>query len=424
MKTSLGKNFYMYSLGQMVSSLGDTTAYLSLSWWVLQKTGSGLQFAMLLAPVAAIQIFLQPLLGPLIDRYSRKHIMIIADILRMLTSAAAFLMIYLDHFNLSWLIAIACLGAVFTAMFEASVAGLTRFIVKEEVVSSAFQVSQMVSGFKAFLNPALSGVLVSLLGPGFGTLFNLLTYGIALFCNIQLNLYHQKLISRTNSFCEGVSMWWSDLKNGFLSLAKVHVILGALLLSGLFQFLFSHLAVTLPVMILKEQHLAPWHLGLLEASIGVGAIIGALTARLGHRILPGRALWMASFIAAGLGVLLLGLGLSISSSIVGLILMMVVQTWLNIQFQTKVSLAIPPEYQGRVFSFMGLITTGLLPLGLAFAGGLAEKFSAATVISVSGVVCLALFPVVLLIPRLHDFLSSSHEDVQGFIKKTYPEAFL
>lgn len=424
MKISLGKNFYLYSLGQMVSSLGDTMAYLSLSWWVLQKTGSGLQFAMLLAPVAAIQIFLQPLLGPVVDRYSRKKIMIAADIFRMMSSTAAFLMIYLNYFNLPLLIAIACFGAIFTAMFESSVAGLTRFLVKEDTIASAFQMNQMISGLKAFLNPAIAGVVVGFFGPGFGTLFNIVTYGVALICNIQLRLPQNIFKDKISTLNDGLNRWWQDLKNGFLSLVKVQVVFRALILSGLFQFLFSHLSVTLPVLILKERKLDPWHLGTLEASIGVGAILGALTATWGHKIFPGRLLWLASFIVAGSGVLFLGVVSSGSLASMGcLIAVMVVQTWLNIQFQTKVALAVPVEYQSRVFSFVGLITTGLLPLGFTLAGGLVEQFGAASVISTSGLICIALSPCVFLIPHLHDFLRRPQDEVQDFIKRSYPEAF-
>lgn len=423
MKKSLGKNFYTYSLGQVVSSLGDAMAYISLSWWVLQKTGSGLQFAMLLAPVAAIQIFLQPLLGPLVDRYSRKYIMILSDIFRIITSAAAFTMIYLDYFNLSLLILVACLGAVFTAMFESSVAGLTRFIVKEEMVPSAIQVSQVISGLKAFVNPAISGATVGFFGPSVGTLLNLLTYLVALVCNMQLELPKLNFVEKAQTIRAGIKLWWNDLWIGFVSLTKAQVILRALILCGIFQFLFSHLAVTLPVLILKEQKFAPWYLGMIEASIGVGAILGALTAKWGHKLLPGKTLWVASFITAGCGVFFLGMGLGMVSSMACLITMMVVQTWLNIQFQTQVALAVPMEYQGRVFSFMGLITTGLMPLGFAFAGGLVERYSAGTVISLSGLISLSLFPIILFIPHLHEFLCRPQDEVQTFIKEKYPEAF-
>lgn len=423
MKIPKNKNFILYSVGQLISRLGDVMAYMSLSWWVLQKSGSGAKFAMLLVPVAAIQIFLQPLMGPFVDRYSRKKIMIISDVFRMVTSVIAFLMIYFDYYNLEALILLASVGAVFTASFEASVAGLTRFLVEDHEVQEALRVNQVLSGFKSFLNPAIAGTLLGFYGPAVCTILNVLSYLFTLVCNGLLELKCPPI--KTYKFSAKVILkdWWTDLTSGLRLILNTKMIFYSLLLMGGFQFLFSHLSITLPILILKERLLAPWILGFSESALGLGGIFGALSMGLSTQYLPGRRLWIASFLVAGLSIFFLGFSSYFILSVLGLAIMMVFHTWLSLHFQTRVTLAIPKEFQGRVFSFMSVLISGALPLGFAVSGPLVEKYSASGVISVSGLLCVGLIPMIFFIPLLDQFLLAPHDQIPAFIEKHYPKAF-
>ncbi|UOF02972.1 MFS transporter [Bdellovibrio reynosensis] len=399
------------------------TAYIALSWWVLQKSGSALQFSMILAPVAAIQIFLPPLIAPLVDRYSRKAIMILCDVLRLFTSLSVFLMMHFDYFNISALVFISCLGAIFTAGFESSVAGLTKFLVSEKDLPSGMQTAQVFSGLKSFVNPAVSGTILGLYGPAMAVLFNIASYGFALLFNSLLELKGPILSKTSLTSKESFALWWKDLHAGFSSLFQAKVIFHALLLSATFQFMFSHLHVTLPVLILKERMLPAWNLGVVESALGIGAMVGAVTLGNGQKMLPGRLLWVVSFILAGASIFLLGFSKSLAIGVVVLFASMIFMSWLNIQFQTKISVAIPAQYVGRIFTFIGVFMSGTLPIGISMAGGLVEKYGASTVIASSGITAILLFPLIFLVPFLNTFLTKPNEELAGFIAEKYPQAF-
>jgi MFS family permease len=98
--SKLGKDFWNYRLGQVVSLLGDSCSNIALAWWILDKTGSAAKMSSELAPAMAIRIFLMPLFGPVADRFSRKNLIIIADIWRFFFTLLLAGMVYFNYFNL------------------------------------------------------------------------------------------------------------------------------------------------------------------------------------------------------------------------------------------------------------------------------------------------------------------------------------
>ncbi len=80
--TTLGRDFWLFQFGQMVSIVGDSCGNIALAWWILDATGSPGKVASVLAPSMLIQSLLTPLAGPLGDRYTRKWLVVGADLLR------------------------------------------------------------------------------------------------------------------------------------------------------------------------------------------------------------------------------------------------------------------------------------------------------------------------------------------------------
>lgn len=82
----LGRDFALVFTGQAVSMQGDGLASLALLWWIAEQTGS-VALATTLSMLSMLPvIFLGPVAGVVIDRYSRRQMMMIADILRAVFS--------------------------------------------------------------------------------------------------------------------------------------------------------------------------------------------------------------------------------------------------------------------------------------------------------------------------------------------------
>src|ERR671934_1347374 len=69
-------------LGQLLSSFGDTLHYIALVVLVFQMTGQGIAVAGLVAAEVVPVLMLGPVAGVIIDRFSRKAVLIGADLAR------------------------------------------------------------------------------------------------------------------------------------------------------------------------------------------------------------------------------------------------------------------------------------------------------------------------------------------------------
>jgi len=131
------------------------------------------------------------------------------------------------------------------------------------------------------------------------------------------------------------------------------------------------------------------------ASVGVGAVIGALLlATYARRIPKGPVLrWMAPLF--GLLLAMLSLAQELLPALLLLVLIgfsMVVSTSLaNSLLQTLT----PDALRGRVISVYTLAFVGLAPLGSLQAGALAERFGAPTAVAAGGTLCAGIAWVLL-----------------------------
>ena len=84
--------FFTIWTGQAFSLLGSSLVQFALIWWITQKTGSATILATVTLVAILPQILLGPLAGALVDRWSRRAVMIVAD---SLIAAASLGLVYL-----------------------------------------------------------------------------------------------------------------------------------------------------------------------------------------------------------------------------------------------------------------------------------------------------------------------------------------
>src|SRR5207245_2629726 len=76
------QNYFPLWLGQLGSSFGDTLHYIALVILVFQLTGQGIAVAGLVVSEILPVLVLGPIAGVVIDRFSRKSVLIGADLFR------------------------------------------------------------------------------------------------------------------------------------------------------------------------------------------------------------------------------------------------------------------------------------------------------------------------------------------------------
>lgn len=177
------RNFLLLFAAQIVSLLGSGVTTVGLALFAYQLTGGKSATAVignaLFLRILAFLIFSQPA-GVLADRFSRKKILIAADVVRFgLLALFPFITEVWQIYSLIFLIN--AVTAFFTPTFEASIPE----IVGEEQYVKALSYSRVAVDTEAVAAPALAGLLVALLGVRWVFWFDAFTYlvsaGLVLF---------------------------------------------------------------------------------------------------------------------------------------------------------------------------------------------------------------------------------------------------
>jgi DHA3 family macrolide efflux protein-like MFS transporter len=271
--------------GQVVSMLGSSLSGFCLGIWLYQTTGSASNFALTALCSVLPQMLVSPLAGGLVDRHSRRRMMILGDsgaALCTLGLAALFLSGQIQpwHIFLGTALISAC-GALQTPAYAALVAGMVQRV----QLGRANGLIQFGQGLAEVLAPAIAAALLAVIGVAGVLLVDLATFTVAvtaLLLNPIQEMHGQiegELSQPSHSIPHAVVpagrvSFWSELREGWM-VVQTRPGLGALLrFQMLFSFLWSLFGVLVSPMILGFTD-APG-LGLALTAAGGGMLVGSL----------------------------------------------------------------------------------------------------------------------------------------------------
>ncbi|QDE89545.1 hypothetical protein BHS06_11555 [Myxococcus xanthus] len=420
----LGRDFWLYRLGQLASVVGDSCNKLALAWWILGETGSAATMATIIAPVTFVQLLLIPLFGPIGDRFSRKHVALISDAWRFGTALVLGLMALRGYFNLPIIVAVALLHGVGSALFMSVSQSIIPQLVRREHVELAIQKDQAITPVGTILGGVVGGVVVSWLGPAGALLIDAGTYFIATAATASISAVTTAPSAESaNGQMYTVRAWFNELKEGVRVVTSVPIELGVAVLAGLLNLAIAPLDISLAYFVKEAQHQPAWLLGLLETSMSIGAIIGAMTLGSVQRWVRRSTIVFIGIAASGVAIMVLPWARGVLFPSTMLLLFGTAVIAANIPLKTQTTLAMPDAFRSRATSVRIFIGAIAAPAGIAVTGWLISTFGLETTLLVSGGSVLALSFAVFLIPNYRVFFDADADVTSRFYVEHYPEAF-
>ncbi|HEX2924065.1 MAG TPA: MFS transporter [Chloroflexota bacterium] len=155
--------FAMVWLGQSLSAIGSGLTSFALGLWVYQLSGSVTQFALVALCATLPRVILSPLAGPLVDRWNRRTVMILADAGGGLCVLAVALLLRIDRLEV-WHIYLltAAMGALLTFQWPAYTAATTS-IVPAKQLGRANGMVQFSQAAADVLAPVVAGALMAVI---------------------------------------------------------------------------------------------------------------------------------------------------------------------------------------------------------------------------------------------------------------------
>ena len=265
------RDFRLLWTGMTVSLIGDGIFIVAMAWQVYELSNSPTALALVgLAWTAPMVVFL--LLGGVIaDRFDRRRVMILSDVIRAVAVGAMGALAVTGSLELWHLYALAALYGAGDALFPPAFGATVPHLVPQHLLVQANSVDGLVRPFAMQLvGPAVGGLLVDAVGVG--TVF-LLDAGTFVISMTMLALMRPVSPGPRTGPPAGIL---SDIREGFAFVRSEVWLWGTLLAAALFLLVWlGPFEVLLPYVVKNEIGGSARDLGLVFAAAGLGAILAA-----------------------------------------------------------------------------------------------------------------------------------------------------
>jgi len=384
------REFRLFFTGQLVSLLGDAVTPFALAWAVLDLTGSARDLGFVIAAKTAPLVVFLLIGGVFADRLPRRAVMLTADVARMAVQAATAVLL-LSHTARIWeLIVLQALAGTGTAFFNPASTGLTPMTVSAGRLQEANALRGMSMAAMQFAGPALAGVLIVTVGPGYALAIDAASFGVSAFYLARLHLPpHVSLPPQ--SFARDLLDGWRE----FTARTWVWLIVVSASLGNMMDSVWLVLAAAW----IKQGHggAGAWTVILVVSAIG-GLVAGATALRLK----PRRPLLLAAIavLPHASPIIVLALKLPWEILVVTALVTGFGNMLFNTLWETTLQQHIPPASLSRVSAYDWFGSLLCEPLGLALAGVAAAAIGMSRTLWIAAAVDLVAVAALLAAPSV------------------------
>ena len=165
MHTKLWNKDYILMLqGNAVSAIGDVLYSVAIGYWVYEKTGSSALMGIMSSISMFMVMFVSPFSGSIVDKCSRKTIILGMDLLRGLIMLIVGALAFTDKLSVPIVLAAAFLASACSVFFHPAVSTLMLDIIPHDDMVRGQSVHSGINSLINLVGKALSGALVAFLG--------------------------------------------------------------------------------------------------------------------------------------------------------------------------------------------------------------------------------------------------------------------
>lgn len=383
---------------QMISFLGSTLVQYAITWYITLTTKSGSMATIAIICGFVPHFLIAPFAGAWADRFDRKKLIMISDSFIASVTLIAAIVFLLGYGDLWILFVIMALRAIGGAIQAPAVQAFLPQLVPQDKLTRVSGISGSLQSAIMIISPMLSGVLLVIAPIQIVFFVDVVTAAIAV-----LILGFVLHVPAHDRAAAGVTTsYLGDLRMG-IKYVLSHKYVRQFFLFCIFFFIFvSPVALLTPLQVTRSFGGEVWKLSAIEVAFASGMLVGgAIIAAWGgfknrvYTMVFSGALFGIGAFALGvvpdfwiyLGIMaLMGLG------------MPAFNTPSMVMLQEKVE----PDYLGRVFGVMSMISTSLMPLSMLVFGPLADVFSVELLLIITGPLMLGISLIILRSKTLVD----------------------
>lgn len=376
------RNYRIFFTGQLVSLAGTWMQNVALAWLVIELSGSPLAIGALafwrFVPFTIFGL----VAGVVADRIESRKLVMATQAAAMVVSIALAVVTLTDTATLPLVYVLAALGGIALAFDAPGRQSLTFQMVGPRELPNAVALNSGLFNGSRVIGPAIAGLVIAAVGTGICFVLNAVSFLAVLsaLAIVRAEELYPVAKDRSATIVGGLrraaSFAWND--------SQLRLILSVVMVVSTVGFNFH---VLVPLLAADTLHVGPEGFGLLSATFGLGALVGALaTASLRQ------ASWrMFSIGTASFGVLVLLLAPVQNAYLAGFVLfgIGISFTLFTANANSLVQLTAPDHLRGRLIGLYLFAFLGLAPIGGLFAGWLADVGGTSLAFAVAGLTALA-----------------------------------
>ncbi len=401
------RDFRLLFAGSATSLLGDQFALIATPWLVLQVTGDPLMLGLVLALEGVPRAAFMLVGGALTDRLSPRRIMLIADVIRLVLTAVAAVVVTIGAVQIWMLYAFGLAFGLVAGFAIPAQNSIVPTLIEPRDLQAGNSLVMGVTQLAGFVGPTVAGIVIgahasSSAGIGQAFAIDAATYAVSAACLWLMRTRSGPVADESGQgllgqISAGIAFLWNDPAMRLM----------AILLAALNFLLIGPLLIGIPLLAKERLPEGALAFGLLMSAHAGGNLIGYLLAgslpRAGGKLMKLILLALLGGFALVIGSLSLIDRTAINSALLFLLglgngyVAIILFTWM----QTRT----PKAMLGRVMSILIFANTGLAPVSQALAGAF-SKWSLDAMFVTAGALVVVMTAWAATRPELQVFADS------------------
>jgi MFS family permease len=356
-------------LAQVISLTGDWFNTIASVIIVNRYAASGLAVGGLFIARALPPFLLGPVAGVVADRFDRRKVLIVSDVLR---AGIVLCFLLVDRPERLWLLYIlTVLQFSVSAFFEPARAALVPALVETDELLAANTLSSITWSAMLALGGAIGGLTASLFGVRVSLVVDAASFLVSAALVLSIpGRFHAEAVhaleSSWQNFVDGMSYVRKNLDVGLVTLVKALGQVGS----------FDIIAALYAAHVFREGREGATTLGLMFAAFGVGAVVGPL---ISNRLGDSSTVWLrrailGGFVCMPVAWFIVGTAPALAVVLAGCVLRgaggSINWTYSDVLLQ----MTVPNHLLGRVFAFDIAIFTLAVSISLWLTGFVTDAF--------------------------------------------------
>lgn len=394
------RNFVLFWTGQVISVIGTWMQNTALNWLVYLITDNefkvGLMNAVQFTPMLLFTLFA----GVIIERHSKRKIIILTQTLQGVGAFLLFLLVYFDILQYELILPIMFfIGTAQAFDNPARQSFVVEMVDGKEHLINAIALNSAAFNGARLIGPWVAGEMMRNLGPKWCFFLNAISF-VAVIAGLFMMKIKDKPSREVSNEDKGILKRFSfaldSIKEGISFIIKYPRLLYTFVVLIIIPTFCINFNILIPIYTRGALKLDVAENGSLLSALGLGALIGAISiATRGSREKALKHQLIGSF-GLSIALILLGIAPGLSYAKIALVFSGFFMIMFTTTCNTVLQLNSPDEMRGRIMSVFSLVFGGLVPFASLYAGTMSKYFGAPITFIVSGTIGLIGFLILFI----------------------------